>query len=113
MSKWFQLPIFDFGWGEVSNIINKLMEQYDNLLPLTVLKEQLEKTGMRSQYLAKLTGSKLIVIENDLVKPGADLNQLKSLLSVDANSPISLSTWRKWAAARIYFGNKRPIRIVI
>lgn len=74
------------------------MEQYDNLLLLAVLKEELEKTGMRSQYLARLTGSRLIVIENDLVRPGADLNHLKDLLSVDANSPSNLSTWRKWAA---------------
>lgn len=100
LSKWFQLPIFDFGWGEVSNTINKLLEQYDNLLPLAVLKEELEKTGMSRQYLAKLTGSKLIVIKDDLVRPGEDLNQLKSLLSVDSNSPSSLSTWRKWAAEK-------------
>lgn len=98
LSKWFQLPIFDFGWGEVSNTINRLMEQHNNVLPLSVLKEELEKTGMRRQYLAKLTGSRLIVIENDLVRPGADLNHLKSLLSVDSNAPSNLSAWKKWAA---------------
>jgi len=96
--KWFQLPIFDFGRGKVSNTINRLMEQHNNVLPLSVLKEELEKTGMRPQYLAKLTGSRLIVIENDLVRPGADLNHLKSLLSVDSNAPSNLSAWKKWAA---------------
>lgn len=100
LSKWFHLPIFDFGWGEVSNTINRLMEQYNNALPLAVLKEELEKTGMKSQYLAKLTGSRLIVIENDLVRPGADLNHLKSLLSDDPNSPGNLSSWKKWAAEK-------------
>jgi len=100
LSKWFQLPIFDFGWGNVSNTINRLMVQYNNVLPLPILKDELEKEGMKSQYLAKLTGSKLIVIENDLVKPGADLNHIKSLLSVDAYSPSNLSSWRKWAAEK-------------
>lgn len=98
LSKWFQLPIFDFGWGEVSNAINRLMEQYSNMLPIAVLKEELDRTGMSRQYLAKLTGSRLIVIENDLVKPGADLNQLKNLLSPDGRPPSNLSMWKKWAA---------------
>lgn len=100
LSKWFQLPIFDFGWGEVSNTINRLMEQYNNMVPLKVIEEELEKTGMAKQYLAKLTGSKLVVIENGLVKPGADLNQLKCLLSIDTKPPTNLSTWRKWAAEK-------------
>lgn len=100
LSKWFQLPIFDFGWGEISNTVNRLMDQYSNKVPLTVLKEELEKTGMTTQYLAKLTGSKLIVIENGLAKPGADLNHLKSLLSIDPNPPNNLSTWIKWAAEK-------------
>lgn len=98
MSRWFQLPIFDFGWGDISKSIDGLMELYNGLVPLSVLKEELENKGMKSQYLAKLTGSKLIVIENDLVKPGADLNRLKSLLSINPESPKSLSEWKRWAA---------------
>jgi hypothetical protein len=99
-SKWFQLPIFDFGWGEISNAINRLMEQYDNKIPLAVLREQLKKTGLGSQYLAKLTGSKLIVIENEIAKPGEDLNHLKNLLSVDVKLSSNLSMWKKWAAEK-------------
>ncbi len=98
LSKWFQLPIFDLGWGDISKKIDELMEQYNDMVPLPVLREELKKTGMESQYLAKLTGSKLIVIEDDLAKPGADLNHLKSLLSINSESPDSLSKWRKWAA---------------
>jgi len=45
--------------------------------PLTILKDELNKIGLSSQYLAKLRGSKLIVIENNLAKPGAELNHLK------------------------------------
>lgn len=98
LSKWFQLPIFDLGWGDLSKKIDELMGQYNNMVPLSVLKEELEKTGMKSQYPAKLTGGKLIVIEDNLAKPGGDLNHLKSLLSINSKSPNNLSEWRKWAA---------------
>jgi hypothetical protein len=100
LSKWFQLPIFDLGWGDISTKIDQLMEQYNNMVPLSILKEELKMTGMENQYLAKLTGSRLIVIENNLVKPGADLNQLKSLLSIDSESPDNSSKWVKWAAEK-------------
>lgn len=98
LSKWFQLPIFDLGWGIISTKIDELMEQYNNMIPLSVLKDELKKTGMENQYLAKLMGSKLIVIEGDCVKPGADLNHLKSLLSINSKSPENLSEWKEWAA---------------
>lgn len=98
LSKWFQLPIYDLGWGDISKKINELMEQYNNLVPLAVLKEELKRTGMESQYLAKLTGSRLIVIKDDLVTPGADLNHLKSLLPANSETPENLSKWKKWAA---------------
>lgn len=99
-SKWFQLPIFDFGWGDISNAISRLMEQYDNKVPLAVLREELKETGLSSQYLAKLTGSKLIVIDNEIAKPGADLNHLKNLLLVDVKPSTNLSMWKKWAAEK-------------
>ncbi len=107
-SKWFQLPIFDFGWGDMSNTISILMEQYDNKVPLPVLKEELDKTGMSSQYLAKLTGSKLIVIENGIAKPGADLNHIKNLLSIDARPSSNLSMWKKWAAEKGILWQQEP-----
>ena len=98
LSKWFQLPIYDLGWGNISEKINELMEQHNNIVPLHVVKEELKKTGMESQFLAKLTGSRLIVIKDNLVTPGANLNQLKDILTAIYEPPENLSKWKEWAS---------------
>lgn len=113
LSKWFQLPIFDLGWGDISNRLNELMELYNNEVPISIIINELERAGLKSQYLAKLTGSKLIIIEDNLAKPGPDLNRLKSLLSINSESPNNLSEWKNGPQRMRYCGSKKVVRIVI
>ncbi len=99
LSKWFRLPIFDLDRGKATEIITKLMLDYEGRVPLKCLKEKLNENGFDNHYIAKLQGSRLIVFENEVVRPGPELNQLSDLLSGE-HSPNNLSEWTKWAAKR-------------